>query len=44
VRLADGSEVKGFVCEPVALAGAPDITGYGGWRAYCEQAQKGTSS
>jgi len=44
VRLADGSEVKGFVCEPVALAGAPDITGYGGWRAYCEQAQKGKSS
>ncbi len=36
VRLADGSEVKGFVCEPGALADAPDISAYGGWRAYCD--------
>jgi allophanate hydrolase len=34
VALEDGSAVKGFVCEPVALAGATDITGFGGWRAY----------
>ncbi|MEJ0002923.1 MAG: allophanate hydrolase [Pararobbsia sp.] len=34
VALADGSLVKGFVCEPFALAGARDITEYGGWLAY----------
>ena len=35
VMLADGSSVKGFVAEPRALAGAEDITGFGGWRAWC---------
>jgi allophanate hydrolase len=34
VELKDGSCHAGFVCEPVALAGAPDITRYGGWLAY----------
>jgi allophanate hydrolase len=34
VELADGSSVPGFLCEPGALDGAPDITEYGGWRAY----------
>lgn len=34
VRLDDGRVVAGFLCEPVALDGAPDITAYGGWRAY----------
>lgn len=33
-RLADGSLVKGFCCEPYALEGAVEITSYGGWRAY----------
>ena len=33
VTLEDGSEVKGFVAEPRALAGAEDITALGGWRA-----------
>jgi allophanate hydrolase len=32
--LADGSTVKGFVCEPAALAGSTEITSFGGWRAY----------
>jgi len=32
--LADGSTVKGFVCEPQGLQGALDITHFGGWRAY----------
>jgi allophanate hydrolase len=36
VTLADGSEVKGFVCEPAGLEGAIDISAFGGWRAYCE--------
>ncbi|MFC1440486.1 allophanate hydrolase [Streptacidiphilus sp. N1-10] len=34
VRLADGSTVTGFLCEGLAVDGAPDITAYGGWRAY----------
>jgi allophanate hydrolase len=34
VELCDGSSHPGFVCEPFAVAGAPDITGYGGWNAY----------
>ena len=34
LRLADGSEVSGFLCEPAALAGAPDITAFGSWRMY----------
>jgi allophanate hydrolase len=34
VELADGGHVPGFLCEPAALEDAPDITAYGGWRAY----------
>jgi len=34
VQLADGEEVPGFVCEPHAVRDAPDITTFGGWRAY----------
>ncbi len=34
VTLADGSTHPGFLCEAHALAGAEDITKYGGWRAY----------
>jgi len=34
VELADGSRVPGFLCEPGALADAPDITHYGSWRSY----------
>ena len=34
VRLDDGRDVLGFLCEPAAVAGATDITGYGGWRAW----------
>ncbi|GAB2593498.1 allophanate hydrolase [Nitrincola alkalisediminis] len=32
--LEDGRRVKGFICEPVALGSAKDITHFGGWRAY----------
>jgi allophanate hydrolase len=38
VELADGSFVKGFVCESFALNGARDITEHGGWRAYLDAA------
>ncbi|MDT4818497.1 Allophanate hydrolase [compost metagenome] len=34
LQLADGRWVKGFICEPYALEGARDISGFGGWRAY----------
>ena len=34
VALADGTEVSGFLCEPIALADAVEITPHGGWRAY----------
>jgi allophanate hydrolase len=36
VELDDGSTVVGFLCEPLALEGARDITATGGWRAYLE--------
>lgn len=34
VALADGRAVTGFVCEHGGLAGAQDITAFGGWRAW----------
>jgi allophanate hydrolase len=34
VALEDGRAVKGFLCEADAVAGARDITEFGGWRAY----------
>ncbi len=34
IRLDDGSEVTGFLCEPYAVEGAREITALGGWRAY----------
>lgn len=38
VQLADGSWVTGFICEGAGLAGAEDITRFGGWRAYLASA------
>jgi allophanate hydrolase len=38
VILEDGSDVPGFLCEPVALQGAPDISVFGGWRRYLSSA------
>jgi allophanate hydrolase len=34
IRLADGRDVKGFIVEPAGIAGASDISEYGGWRAF----------
>ncbi len=34
VRLADGTDPKGFVVESAATSGAADISSYGGWRAF----------
>jgi allophanate hydrolase len=36
LKLDDGSLVKGFLAEAEALSGAPDISRFGGWRAYVE--------
>ena len=37
IRLADGRTVQGFLVESEALAGARDISSYGGWRAFLAQ-------
>jgi allophanate hydrolase len=34
IDLADGTEVKGFVCEESGVEGGTDITAFGGWRAW----------
>ena len=34
VRLADGGEVTGFLCESYAAEGARDISEFGGWRGW----------
>ena len=34
VPLADGREVKGFICEAFGAEGGRDISAFGGWRAY----------
>ena len=39
LKLADGSQVQGFVCEAEALHEAQDITHLGGWRAYIASLQ-----
>ncbi len=36
VELADGSWVKGFICEPYVIGSATDISLFGGWRPYIE--------
>jgi allophanate hydrolase len=37
VDLASGDRVIGFLCEPYALAGAREITQFGGWRGFVAQ-------
>jgi allophanate hydrolase len=37
VELESGELVRGFLCEGYAVAGAKDVSGLGGWRAYVEQ-------
>ena len=34
IRLADGRQVKGFLAEAQAVAGARDISSFGGWREF----------
>ncbi|WP_425405157.1 allophanate hydrolase-related protein [Hwanghaeella sp.] len=35
--LANGLQVKGFICEPTGIAAATEITQYGRWRSYCAE-------
>ncbi len=37
VTLEDGSSVKCFLCELLAIAGAEDVTAFGGWRKWLAQ-------
>jgi len=39
LTISDGSAVQGFLCEPYAIAGARDISDFGGWRAYIASLQ-----
>jgi allophanate hydrolase len=41
LELDDGSMMTGFLCEPVAIEGAVDITSHGGWRAYLAAVSSG---
>jgi allophanate hydrolase len=34
LAMADGTSVKGFLCEAAATENARDISAFGGWRAY----------
>jgi allophanate hydrolase len=36
VKLEDGAQVKGFLCEAFAAQGARDITGLGSWRQFIQ--------
>ncbi len=40
-ELADGETAKGFLCEPYATAGMPDITHYASWRKYLDSIAQG---
>ncbi len=37
VILANGQSVLGFICEPVGICGAIEVTSFGGWRAWLQQ-------
>lgn len=41
LELEDGEQVQGFLVESYAVAGAPDITRFGGWRNYLKQKEGG---
>ena len=37
IELDDGTWVKGFICEPVGMIGATNISQYGGWKNYLKE-------
>lgn len=40
VQLQDGRWVRGFICEPVGLVDAKDVSQFGGWRSYVEHLKR----
>ena len=38
-ELMDGERIKGFLCEPYATAGMPEITHLGSWRRFLQEAK-----
>ncbi|HEY4298031.1 MAG TPA: allophanate hydrolase [Paraburkholderia sp.] len=44
LTLADGRQVKGFICETYALGDASDITEFGGWASYLDSQRTTTTS
>ena len=42
VRLADGETVLGVLGEAIATEGQPEITQWGGWRAYMNKSEVGS--
>jgi allophanate hydrolase len=44
IELADGRRVHGFLCEAHAVAGAPDVSRFGGWRAYLASLSSGAAA
>ncbi|KAJ5126591.1 Urea carboxylase [Penicillium atrosanguineum] len=43
VELHDGKWVHGFICEPVGLEKAKDVTSFGGWREYTQSLNASTA-
>jgi allophanate hydrolase len=39
IKLADGGETSGFLCEAYAVTNAVEVTSFGGWRAYMASRQ-----
>lgn len=42
LQLEDGETVSGFLCEAHAIAGAEDISSFGGWRAFRRASRRDT--
>ncbi|MDR2192805.1 MAG: allophanate hydrolase [Endomicrobium sp.] len=40
IKLFDGSETFGFLCEPYAVKNAVEITSYGGWKSFYENEKR----
>ncbi|KAJ6030275.1 uncharacterized protein N7446_000663 [Penicillium canescens] len=43
IELQDGQWVHGFICEPVGLENAKDVTSFGGWRGYTQSLTSSTA-
>jgi allophanate hydrolase len=40
IKLSDGNEVLGFLCQPYAIENAREITSYGGWKNFYKRENK----